>query len=279
MLEKEGGLTRQIFLSSITGVLISLILGPFYWMVVTAIRNVNEVTTLPVKFFPRLFSLAGFRDLFGVGGLVWMKNSFILASFTLLFSLLIVIPAAYAVSRFNFPGSRVYLIILLAIRLFPGALTVIPLYKALHTLGLLDNYPALIFTYLGLSIPIPILILQTFFHSIPRELDEQAMIDGCSRLQVIWRIIIPVSLPGIIAIGTYIFIVAWNEFMYPLIFLQSDKLKPLQVGIAGLTAYYGPEIYIDRMAGATFSVVPVIILFLCFNKYLQKGLTSGALKE
>lgn len=279
MFEKKGGLNRQIFLCSLTGVLIVFILGPFYWMVATAIRDFTEVTAFPVKLFPGEFSLTSFRNLFNVGGLVWTKNSFILASSTLLFSLLIVIPAAYAVSRFNFRGKGVYLISLLGIRLFPGALMVIPLYKALHGLGLLNNYPALIFTYLGLTTPIPILILQTFFRSIPRELDEQAMIDGCNRFQVIWRVIIPVSLPGIIAISTYIFVVAWNEYMYALIFLQSDKLKPLQVGLAGLTADYGPYIYINRMAGAIFAIVPVIVLFLIFNKYLQKGLTSGALKE
>jgi multiple sugar transport system permease protein len=252
-------------------------IGPYIWTFISSITVESELYRSDFRFFPEHPTIDNYQRLFSK--LNFAKNmldSMTIALFTALVGLAITVPASYSFSRYRFKGSRILLMQFLVINMFPIMLLIVPLFVMMRVLGLMDTYGALIIAYSTFTIPFSVWMLTSFFNAIPIELDKAAQIDGCSRLGAMIRIVIPVAMPGIISTGIYVFITAWNEYLYAAI-LTSSKVRTIPIALQNMIGEYQIEWGL-LTAGGVISALPVIILFFFIQKQLISGMTSGAVK-
>ncbi len=204
-------------------------------------------------------------------------NSAIVSVSTAVFSVILAALAGYGLSRFRFAGARLMETFILMTQMFPGVLLVIPYFILISRVGLFNTYPALIIAYTSFALPFSTWMLKGFFESVPRELDEAAVVDGCSRFKAFTSVVVPVSLPGIVATIIFSFILAWNEFLFALVLTASDSMYPVTVGIASFIGQWRIA-YETMMAASVVATVPTIVLYMCLEKHLVQGLTAGAVK-
>jgi multiple sugar transport system permease protein len=250
-------------------------LGPYVWMFLTSISDPATLFTrgpslLGATFenYARLFDTVGFADN--------LLDSAIVAGGTVVVGLSLSVTAAYAFSRFNFPGKRALMVQFLLINMFPLVLLILPLFVLMRALGLLDTHVALIVANSTVAIPFSIWMMVSYMNGIPRSLDEAAMTDGCTRMQALRRVVLPLCLPGIIATGIYIFITSWNEYLYALT-LGGREVRPITVAVQTLIGEY--EVQWGLLtAGGIVGAMPATVLFLIVQKRLISGLTQGAVK-
>ncbi len=258
-----------------------IVIFPFYFMLVSSFKSRAEMlqdpTNLSVDLSRGLELFSGYLEvLFTFSFLRYIGNSAIVASLTVVITLLLAILGAYAVTRLEFPGRRFMSRAILLIYMFPAIVLVIPLYAVFTQLGLRDTLPGLLIVYPATTIPVALYMLRSYFQTLPKDLEEAGLIDGCSRLEVIWRITLPLSLPALASVGLYVFMIAWNEFLFAFMFLDSPQIFTLSRGMAALNNQEVPRQYL--MAGAVIVTVPIMILFFWFEKYLVGGLTAGGVK-
>lgn len=263
------------------GLLILLLIGtivPFYWMIVTSFKPQKELFSLssPLLVLEPTWAHYGQllqETLFGD----WFFNSVFVSVVTTLISLILGSLAAYGVARIPSGVASSLARIILLVYLIPRAVLFIPLYQVLNFVGLLDSSFGLILAYLTFTLPFCIWLLIGYFKAIPKELDEAAMIDGASPLLALWRIIIPVARPGLVAASIFAFSMAWNEFMYPLAFIQSSIQQPLTVGVASLQQ---GDVFSwgQLMAAGTLAAIPLVIVYTLLQRHIVGGLVSGAVK-
>lgn len=259
-----------------------IVVFPFYFMVVSSFKSraamLQNPTHLNIDFgqgLSRLFD--GYREvLLTFDFLRYIGNSTLVASITVLVTLLLAILGAYAVTRLRFRGRAFMSRAILLIYMFPAIVLVIPLYSVFTQLGLRDTLPGLLIIYPATTIPVALYMLRSYFQTLPPELEEAGLIDGCGRLAVIWRITLPLSVPALASVGLYVFMIAWNEFLFAFMFLDSPDIFTLSRGMAALNNQEVPRQYL--MAGAVIVTVPIMILFFWFEKYLIGGLTAGGVK-
>lgn len=255
--------------------ILAFTLGPYLWMFVTSVSREETLFTegpslLNATFenYSRLFRTVGFGSN--------MLDSLIVASGTVVVGLSLSVTAAYAFSRFNFPGRRILMLQFLLINMFPLVLLILPLFVMMRVLGLLDTHLALIIANSTIAIPFSIWMMVSYMNGIPRSLDEAAMTDGCTRIQALRRVVLPLCLPGIIATGIYIFITAWNEYLYALT-LGGREVRPITVAVQTLIGEY--EVQWGLLtSGGIIGALPATVLFLLVQKRLISGLTQGAVK-
>ena len=195
---------------------------------------------------------------------------------TVLFTLAAAIPGAYAVARLRFPGRTTLSRSILLIYMVPAIVLVIPLYAVFSQMGLRDSLAGLLIVYPATTIPVALYMLQGYFRGLPAELEEAGLMDGCNRLGVIWRITMPLSLPAIASVALYVFMIAWNEFLFAFMFLDTPDIFTLSRGVVSLNSSEVPRQHL--MAGAVIVTVPVLCLFLWFERFLVAGLTAGSVK-
>jgi len=256
-------------------------LGPLYWLLSTAFKPRDEAMSFPPTLFPQTWTLANFRDLLAYPGFGTRPfvNSFVIAMGTVLLSVSIGLLAGYAFARFRFPGRRSLLIFILFIQMIPLLALIIPLYKVYATLHLLNSLYGLILADSMLAVPLVTWLMMGYFETIPAELEEAAMVDGCTRWGALWRISLPLAAPGIAAGAIYAFTKAWDEFLFALTFVSTaPELKPYTLALYRFIADEGTVSWHQIAAAAFISVVPVLIMFTLFQKYFIAGLTGGALK-
>lgn len=263
------------------------ILFPFFWMFSTAFKSYPEISGYKPTYIPSGFRLDAFRELFDpASSPFWnfgqnLLNSLRVAAPTAILAVILSLLGAYAIARLRFPGKEYFLNGVLLVYLFPGVLLVVPLFAMLSQLGsvigfsIQDNLWILTLTYLAKTLPVAIYMLTNYFKSIPASIEEQGLVDGCSRLGVIRYITIPLSIPSLVTIATYTFMIAWNEFLYALVFLNSsDKLTvPIKISTIFNAPTPRPNVV---MAASTITTIPIVILYLSIQRYLQEGLTAGA---
>jgi multiple sugar transport system permease protein len=262
------------------GVFVFVLLFPFYWMVITSIKPDQELLSREGNpFWVIAPTLAHFEKLvFHTDYPAWLWNTVVVSVVSTFVSLLCSVLAAYAIERLRFRGSRhVGLSIFLAY-LVPPSILFIPLAAIVFQLGLFDTRWALILTYPTFLIPFSTWLLMGYFRTIPYELEECALIDGASRLQILWKIVLPLAVPGLISAGIFAFTLSWNEFIYALTFISSSEVKTVSVAVVtelveGDVYHWGP-----LMAGALLGSLPVAIIYSFFVEYYVSGLT-GAVKE
>jgi multiple sugar transport system permease protein len=255
---------------------------PFYWMVNLSIRPIGEVIRDPTRLVPTWENLVNFWQpyesvlvdfRFGL----FIQNSVLVSLLTVAMTLVLAVPAAYAVTRLDFRLKNVMSWGILLVYMFPTIVIAIPLFVIYTRLGLRGSLPGLIVVYLSSTLPVALYMLRSYFQTLPAEMEEAAMIDGCSRLSTIWRIVIPLSMPAIASVSLYTFMIAWNEILFALLFLtDTPNSWTLPLGLRQLDSQEVPRTML--MAGSVIITVPVIFLFLFFERFLTRGLTAGAVK-
>ncbi len=251
---------------------------PFYWVFMNSFKTNQEIFDLRYILWPKSFKLVNYISVFrDQPFLTYLKNSAIVATSTTLVSLLIGSFTGYALARLRFKFKNLVLTLILSISMFPGIAIVSPLFITFRNLGLLNSYPGLIIPYISFSLPLTVFILNSYFKQIPFSLEESAMIDGCSRFQAFYRVLLPLSIPGVFTAAILTFIGAWNEYLFALIFNKNVSMRTVPVGI---TTFQGVHtISYDLISAATVVVtVPLIIVVLILQKKIISGLTAGAVK-
>jgi N,N'-diacetylchitobiose transport system permease protein len=273
---REG--TKQLMYDA-TGVSVAaLMLFPIYWMVATAFKPGRDILTLTPKWVPAPFTLQNFKEAIARPYFIDdIKNSVVIVGVMLVLALLIAFLAAVGTARFGFKGRTAYLIMIIAVQMVPLNALIIPLYLMLNGVGQTDALPGVIGVYLAVVLPFMVWTLRGFVANIPVELEEAAMIDGCTRLGAALRITFPLVGPGLVATAIFGFIQAWNEYIIAYVLLSSPGNQTLTVWLASFTTNHGPE-WGPLMAGATLTGLPVVALFLVLQRYLASGLTAGAVK-
>ncbi|MCD6257530.1 carbohydrate ABC transporter permease [Candidatus Aerophobetes bacterium] len=275
MKQKNKG---KIVIYILTVIVLLILLFPFFVALSTALKPLKEVYTSPPHWIPHKLWWRNFTD-------VWTKyplahyfvNSFIIASGATVFNIILCIPAAYAVSRLKFYGRRTLLFSFLVVQMFSPIIVVISLFKIFAKLGLVDTLSSLIIVNTVFTLAFSIWMLNGYFSTIPIEIEEAALIDGCTRLKTITRIILPIALPGVVTTLIYTFITAWNEFMFALTLINTAAKRPLTLGLYDLVGRW--EVQWQYLTAASlFAIAPVIILFILIEKQLVKGLAGGAIK-
>jgi multiple sugar transport system permease protein len=264
-----------LFLASLAIGLYCLL--PFFWFMLTSWKTPAELTAIPPKLIPSFhwgFYHSALKD---HELLHYITNSVIIAGATTLIAVVIGSLAGYALARFQLRWAKSYLLLLLAVSMFPQIAIAGPVWSILNDLGWLNSYRGLVVAYIALSLPLATWILTTFFREVPREIEEAALIDGCSRVQALYKVILPLAAPGMVTAGLLVFIQAWNEFFFALIILTDPNLQTLPLGIALFPGEYTMP-WGEIAAASTLATLPLILLTLLFQRGIVRGLSAGAVK-
>ncbi|MDX0700955.1 ABC transporter permease subunit [Sinorhizobium medicae] len=269
---------RRILTTDLPVLLIVLFaMAPFAWMVLTSLTPTAALNATGVSVSPSGWSLDNYARLLQQTSFLGnMLDSLIIACGTVVLGLAVAVTAAYAFSRFRFAGRKLLMLQFLLINMFPIVLLILPLFVLMRKAGILDTHFGLILANATVAIPFAVWMLTSYVGAIPKSLDEAAMIDGCSRLSALRRVVLPLTMPGIISTGIYIFITAWNEYLYALT-LGGKNVRPVTVAIQTLIGEYQIEWGL-LAAGAVVGAMPATILFLLVQRRLIGGLTQGAVK-
>lgn len=265
---------RQIVMVLIT----VFMLFPLIWAVLTSIKPENLIYTYPPVFLTDKFTLVNYIYAFTTQKLPrHILNTIIVATVATALGVIFATLAAFVFSRYQFKGKNFFLIMVICPMLIPGITNLIPLYTVYSRIGLLDTYPGLILLYIPGIMPLAIIVMRNYFDSIPQALEEAAMIDGCNHVNVIWKVVIPVVAPGILAVSIISFITVWNEFIMTLIFTSKSEMRTLTIAMYNLIGFTSVK-YGAINAVAFTSVLPVLIIFLIFRKQFINSMLEGAIK-
>jgi multiple sugar transport system permease protein len=253
-------------------------LWPYVVMLFDALRPSGEVLATPPTFFPKTWTGAAFVQVITDPAFQnWLKTSLIVAISSTVIVMVVAIPAAYFTARFSFRGRMIFLGLVVVTQMFAPTSLVVGIYREFYELGLVNTYTALILTDAAFNIAFALWILQGFFAAIPKDVEEAAELDGCGRVGTLFRIMLPLTLPGLVTAVTFTFIAAWNEYVVALTLMQDDALKPLTVGINSYVTAYQQN-WSQLFAASLIAIVPVVILFALIEKHLVGGMTAGAIK-
>jgi multiple sugar transport system permease protein len=258
-------------------VLVAVVGGPFYWMLVSSLKTQNELLAQPPTLFPQEPVLTAYGTLIDTGFMKYLRNSLIVSLTTVVITTILGTCAGYSLARFNYPGRRLIGQLLLFSYLFPGVLLMVPMYILASRAGLLDSLVALPIVYVTFSAPFFSWILKAFFEGIPYDIEEAALIDGASRWQTIWRIMVPLSAPGVAAAALWTFIMSWSEYMFAVVLISSDEKMTLPIGLARWISFQFKDWSVMN-AGGVISLLPVLILFAFLGRAFISGLTAGSTK-
>ncbi len=281
MLMDRYTLLQKIGLYAAIAVFLAFMLLPFFEMFMTSLRPMSHLFRSPYQFWSDNFSFDAYSRMWVTVPLLgrYIVNSIFIAGSVTTLTMLVVIPAAYAYARLEFPFKAASLGIFLGVNMFTGAVLLIPLYRVLRTLGLLNSYWAMIIPGVAFLIPTGIWLLRSYLEKIPKELEEAAYVDGASRLYTLRRVVLPLAVPGLIVVGVSVFIAAYaQQFLFAITFNQERSYQPLPAGLFEFIGYQTTT-WNEMMAAALVGVLPVMVIFLFLQKYLVAGLTAGAVKE
>jgi multiple sugar transport system permease protein len=256
----------------------AVILFPVYWMILTSLQPPDDILAYPPHFIPRTIDLSSYSRVVAqqpVGR--WLSNSTLLGVLTTVVCLALAIPGAYALSSLRWRGRTLFGFFLLLTQMLPEALIIIPIYVVYRQLRITENLPALALVDAAFVVPIGIWILKNLFDNVPHEIREAALVDGAGLLGVLWRIMLPISAPGLVAISVVAFFYAWNEYVFAVTMITRDAIRPASVGLSTLISMLDTPIDRVLAAGLLFSVLP-IIFYLLVQRYVVAGLTAGAVK-
>ncbi|MGF6873590.1 carbohydrate ABC transporter permease [Paraburkholderia sp. MM5477-R1] len=282
---------RKVFLI-VAGIAVAIyILAPFCWLLLTSFMHERDALTVPTQWIPRHPTLEHYEMFFHptgtsaiVGGraaeemLPGMLNSLIAALGTAAVNLVLGTLAGYSLARLRFRGQGALLGVYLGSRMVPGIALIVPLYLTLKNLGMLDHRSALIITYVTFTLPFTIWLLKNYFQTIPRSLEEAALMDGCSWFQMLVKVLLPVAMPGLVSSAMFAFMTAWNDYLFAVILTSTTASKTLPVVVAG----FATDVTTQRTlmaTGGVLAIIPPLLLAFLFQRLIVQGLTSGAVKD
>ena len=271
---------KENTISFIIGVVIFVILMfPLYWMIVTALKTQVEIFQVPTPMWPKNLTLEAFKSQFSESSATMkgFKNSFLIAFSSMVISTVLSIPAAYGLARFRFNAKKLLILFFLMMQMLPSTLILTPLYIMFSKVGLLNNYLAPILADATLGIPFSIIILRTYFLSIPKELDEAAAIDGCNPVTSFFKIMLPIAKPGVIVAAVFSFVYAWGDLIYGITFMTDPNMRPITSNIYNYVQQY-QTLWNATMAFGLVAIFPIVLIFIFMQKYIVSGLTNGAVK-
>ncbi len=255
-----------------------LILFPVFWMFSSSFKGPTELFARDMTLLPIVWSWENYVNVwFNTPFPLYFWNSFYIAAITTFLTVAVSIYAAYAVARIRFRGRFAFGMLLLITQMFPHIMLVVPLFMIIRNMGLFNTHLALIVAYTAFSLPFSIWMLRSFFAAIPEELEDAAAIDGATLVGTLHKVILPLAGPGIAAVAMYTFIRSWNEFLFALVFLQSQALRTLPLGLASFQEEYTYR-WDLMMAGASIVSLPVLFFFLLMQRFIVQGLLGGAVK-
>lgn len=293
---------RPVLLAIASLVFLVYVLSPIFWLVSSSFQSEAEITSKPPHWLPHEPTTENFRAIFqadkevtyenrrqgdtATGGYIpstarnllpSMLNSLIVAVTVVILNLLVSVPAAYAMAKIRFFGRSGSIYLMLTTRVIPDIALVVPFFLFIRQLGLLDSLSSLVITYLAITVPFSVFILLGYFESLPDELDKAARVDGCSRLQTLLRVYLPLSLPSLVAVVLFSFLTSWNEFLLALMFTQTAASQTMPIVVASFTSDFTISFSFINAAGV-LAIVPPVILAIMFERYIVSGLTAGAVK-
>ena len=277
---------RLILLSGLVLLALLFVYFPVAWLVISSISTRSELLSTPIHWIPQHPTLQNYLNILSpVQGTsevartfrITLWNSLIVASSVTVIALFFGSLASYALVRLRFPFRQSMMVGILGTRMIPEISLVIPLYLFATRVGLFNSPAILVITYLSFALPFAIWLMAAFFDTIPVELEDAARIDGCNRLETLWRIIMPISAPGLVSTGLFVFLTAWDEFFFALILTSTVSAKTVPVAIAEFTGRYVVDVG-GMMTGGVLAAIPPVLLSLIFQRYIVGGLTAGAVK-
>jgi multiple sugar transport system permease protein len=256
-------------------------LFPIAWSMITSLKPAAEASSIPPTGLPSRIVLENYRKLneFGAGAGSYLYNSISVSIMTVLGSVVLSTLAGYGFSRFSFPGKALLFLLILATLMIPFQSILTPLFLILNALGLDNTLLGLALVYVTFQLPFGVFVMRNSFDTVPRELEEAALLDGCSSVSLLYRVMLPIVLPGVITAGIYAFLNAWNEFLAALIFMNQQSMFTFPILLNSVNmGLYGAVDWGALQAGVTISIVPSILLFLLLQRYYIQGLTGGSVK-
>ncbi|MDQ6620528.1 MAG: carbohydrate ABC transporter permease [Pseudomonadota bacterium] len=269
---------HQVLLWIITVIALVITVFPFYWMLNTSLKPSTDVFLSPPTFGPSHWTLDAYTSLFTHKPIArYFVNSIVVSVGSTALSVLLAALAAYGFTRFFVRGATAFIVFLLFTKMLPETLLIIPYFQLMSDLGLLNTYWALILAYSSFALPFSVWMLIGFFRSIPREIDEAAIMDGASVMQVFFRIILPLARPGLVAVALFTFLIAWNAYVWALVLTTDSSMYVLSVGIANMVGEYRVQ-WNELMAAALIAAAPVMVLYALLERHLVSAITAGAVK-
>ena len=294
---------RRVLLFVASTLFLGYVLAPIAWLVSSSFQPESEITSKPPHWLPHQPTIENFAAIFTArdevvtyetrkegdpasGGFIpstakhllpSMWNSFVVALAVVVLNLVVSVPAAYAMAKIRFIGRSASIYFMLATRVIPDIALVVPFFLFIRKLGLLDSLGSLIITYLAITVPFSVFVLLSYFESLPDELDKAARVDGCSRLQTLNYVFLPLALPSLVAVVLFTFLTSWNEFLLALMFTQTPASQTMPIIVASFTSDFTISFSFINAAGV-LAIVPPVILAIMFERYIVSGLTAGAVK-
>jgi multiple sugar transport system permease protein len=300
---RRSAMLRRTLILGFSLVLAAYVLAPIYWLVASSFQSEREIVSVPPHWIPHEPTLVNYAAIFAepekkvtyetrserdpsMGGFIpstarnlipGIWNSLIVATAVVLLNLLVGIPAAYALAMIRFKGRSTSIYFMLSTRVIPDIALVVPFFLFIQKLGLMDTLSSLVITYLAITVPFTVFILTSYFESVPDELDKAARVDGCTRLQTLLRVYLPLSWPALVAAILFTFLTSWNEFLLALLFTQTPASQTMPMVVASFTSDFTISYAFINAAGV-LAIVPPVLLAIVFERYIVSGLTTGAVK-
>lgn len=276
MIKEDIKIRLLVYIGLLVGLVFTLF--PVFWIFISSVKTNTEVFAYPPSFIPENFTLSAYFNIFNdEDKLRFFFNSYFIAIIVTILTLLISILSGYSFSRFDFKLKRILNLSIISTQTIPPITLLIPYFGIVVTFKIFDTYLALILTYLVFTIPYATLMMTSYFNTLPKELDDAVLMDGGSNFTALCRVIIPISLPGIVATCVYTFLLCWNEFLFALTLTKSYEMRTVPIGIQLLMGQHAYE-WNEMMAMSIIGTVPILFLYLFAQKYFLAGLTSGSVK-
>ncbi|MDG2198118.1 MAG: carbohydrate ABC transporter permease [SAR324 cluster bacterium] len=276
MIKEDIKIRLLVYIGLLVGLIFTLF--PVFWIFISSVKTNTEVFAYPPSFIPENFTLSAYFNIFNdEDKLRFFFNSYFIAIIVTILTLLISILSGYSFSRFDFKLKRILNLSIISTQTIPPITLLIPYFGIVVTFKIFDTYLALILTYLVFTIPYATLMMTSYFNTLPKELDDAVLMDGGSNFTALCRVIIPISLPGIVATCVYTFLLCWNEFLFALTLTKSYEMRTVPIGIQLLMGQHAYE-WNEMMAMSIIGTIPILFLYLFAQKYFLAGLTSGSVK-
>jgi multiple sugar transport system permease protein len=275
---KQLTIARKTGKTVVLGIYLIFMIFPLYWMVITSLKPRNEIFTLPLQYWPKRITFENYIQIFKISKFqVYIGNSLFISLISAAIVLIVSILSGYVLARFTFRGSRQLMMAFFVTQMIPLFIGFSSLYQMMSQMGLLNKQGSLILMYTVGLVPFSTIMLRGFFQRVPSSLEEAAMIDGCSRFGAIFRVIVPIMMPGISATFIFAFVQNWNELFMAIMFIDQDSSKTLPVAMNALIGKFDVD-WGSMSAATVLSIIPTVILFALCQRFIVEGLTQGAVK-